>query len=240
MEKKEMNVLEHLDELRKRMIYTLIAFMISFVSSFIFVEDLYRWFVRNLNNKLVILGPSDILWVYMVIAGIFAITITIPVAAYQTWKFLAPGLTLEEQKLTLAFIPGVFLLFVIGISFGYFVLFPIVFTFLTTLSEMQFETMYTADNYFRFVINLTLPFGLLFEMPLVVMFLTRLGIINPVSLAKARKVAYFVLIVVSIFITPPDFVSDILVIVPLLFLYEVSISLSKIIYNKRLAEMEAL
>lgn len=117
MEKKEMNVLEHLDELRKRMIYTLIAFMISFVSSFIFVEDLYRWFVRNLNNKLVILGPSDILWVYMVIAGIFAITITIPVAAYQTWKFLAPGLTLEEQKLTLAFIPGVFLLFVIGISF---------------------------------------------------------------------------------------------------------------------------
>jgi sec-independent protein translocase protein TatC len=85
------------------------------------------------------------------------------------------------------------------------------------------------------MINLTLPFGFLFEMPAVVMFLTRLGIINPLKLAKARKVSYLILIIISVLITPPDFISDILVILPLLVLYEFSITLSKIVYRKRLA-----
>ncbi|HZG70384.1 MAG TPA: twin-arginine translocase subunit TatC [Chondromyces sp.] len=96
--------------------------------------------------------------------------------------------------------------------------------------------MFTADKYFKFMINLTLPFGFLFEMPLLVMFLTRLGILNPVRLAKARKLSYFILMVVSILFTPPDFISDILVIIPLLLLYEVSVSISKVVYKKRLAE----
>lgn len=239
MENREMHVVEHLDELRKRLIQTLLAFMVSLFAAFIYVKDIYQWLVRDLEGKLSILGPSDILWVYMMISGVFAVTVTIPVIAYQIWKFVSPALTKEEQKITLAFIPGLFILFVIGISFGYFLLFPIVLSFLTTLSAGQFETMFTADKYFRFMINLTLPFGFLFEMPLVVMFLTRLGILNPLRLAKARKLSYFVLIVVSIFITPPDFISDILVIVPLLVLYELSVSLSKWVYKKRLgAEAE--
>jgi sec-independent protein translocase protein TatC len=90
------------------------------------------------------------------------------------------------------------------------------------------------------MLNLTLPFGCLFEMPAVVMFLTRLGIINPLKLVKARKIAYFLLIVVSILITPPDFISDVLVIIPLLLLYELSITLSKIVYRKRLAAEASL
>lgn len=114
-------------------------------------------------------------------------------------------------------------------------LFPIVLGFLTKLSAGQFETMFTADKYFRFMIHLSLPFGFLFEMPLVVMFLTRLGILNPMRLVKARKLSYFALIVVSILITPPDFISDILVIVPLLLLYELSVTISKVVYRKRIA-----
>lgn len=86
--------------------------------------------------------------------------------------------------------------------------------FLTNMSAGQFEMMFTADNYFRFMVNLVLPFGFLFEMPLVVMLLTRLGILNSGRLAKARRVSYFFLVVVSIMITPPDFISDILVIIP--------------------------
>lgn len=234
MGNKDLHLIEHLDELRQRIIKTLIAFIIFLIITFIFVQDIYQWLVRNLDGKLALLGPSDILWVYMIISGVFAIAATIPVAAYQTWRFVAPALTKEERKVTLGFIPGLFILFITGISFGYFVLFPIVLGFLTKLSAGQFETMFTVDKYFRFMLHLSLPFGFLFEMPLVVMFLTRLGILNPVRLAKARKLSYFALIVVSVLITPPDFISDILVIVPLLLLYELSVTISKIVYKKRL------
>ncbi|MGM0924167.1 MAG: twin-arginine translocase subunit TatC [Bacillota bacterium] len=233
MKNKDIQLIEHLDELRQRIIKVLLAFILFFVGAFIFVQDIYNWLIRGLDEKLAVLGPSDILWVYMMISCVFAIAATIPAAAYQTWKFIAPALTKDESKVTLRFIPGLFILFIIGICFGYFVLFPIVLGFLMSLSAGQFETMFTADKYFRFIINLTLPFGFLFEMPLVVMFLTRLGILNPVRLAKARKLSYFVLIVVSILITPPDFISDILVIIPLLVLYELSVTISKVVYMKR-------
>ncbi|MFX3625451.1 MAG: twin-arginine translocase subunit TatC [Ectobacillus sp.] len=234
MENKDIHLIEHLEELRQRIIKTLVAFIVFLIITFIFVQDIYDWLVRDLDGKLALLGPSDILWVYMIISGIFALAVTIPVAAYQTWRFVAPALTEEERKVTLSFIPGLFILFVVGISFGYFVLFPIVLGFLTKLSAGQFETMFTVDKYFRFMIHLSLPFGFLFEMPLVVMFLTRLGILNPMRLAKARKLSYFSLTVVSILITPPDFISDILVIVPLLLLYELSVTISKLVYKKRL------
>ena len=214
------------------------TFLVALVASFIYVKDIYDWLVKDLEQKLSILGPSDILWVYMMIAGVFAIAITIPVAAFQTWRFVCPALSKEERRVTLSFIPGLFILFTIGISFGYFILFPSVLTFLTTLSAAQFETMFTADKYFRFMLNLTLPFGFLFEMPLVVLFLTRLGILNPYRLAKARKLAYFLLIVISVLITPPDLISDILVIIPLILLYEISVTLSKVVYKKRASSVE--
>lgn len=234
MESKDLHVVGHLEELRNRIIKTLIGFVAFFILSFVFVQDIYKFLIKDLDGKLAVLGPSEILWVYMIIAAVCAIAATIPLAAYQTWRFLAPALKPEERSVTFRFIPGLFLLFIAGISFGYFVLFPIVLGFLTSLSAGQFETMFTAEKYFRFMINLILPFGFLFEMPLVVMFLTRLGILNPTRLAKARKLSYFALVVVSILITPPDLISDILVIVPLLVLYEVSVQLSNIVYRKRL------
>jgi sec-independent protein translocase protein TatC len=134
----------------------------------------------------------------------------------------------------ITFIPLFFFLFLSGLGFGYFVLFPMVLAFLTGLSNDQFSLMFTAEHYFRFMLNLCLPFGFLFEMPLVVLFLTRLGVLNPLRLAKARKLSYFALIVISVLITPPDFISDILVIVPLLLLYELSVTISRVVYKKRL------
>jgi sec-independent protein translocase protein TatC len=234
MKNKDLRLIDHLEELRKRVIITLLAFIASFIGSFTFVEDIYKWLVKDFDGKLAILGPSDILWVYMMIAAVFAIAATIPVAAFQTWRFVSPALNPEERKVSLRFIPWLFLLFIVGISFGFFVLFPAVLSFLTNLSAGQFETIFTAEKYFRFMIHLTLPFGFLFEMPLAVMFLTRLGILNPKRLAKARKFSYFFLVVISVLITPPDLISDILVIVPLLVLYEVSVTLSGIVYKKKL------
>ena len=224
---------EHLEELRKRIIYTLIALIIFLVGSFIYVQDIYKWLIRDLNHKLAVLGPSEILWVYFMISGVIAIALTIPIAAYQTWRFVKPALSEKERKTTISYIPGLFFLFIAGLSFGYFVVYPTVLKFLLSLSEGQFETIFTSEKYFKFMINLTLPFGFLFEIPLVVMFLTSIGIINPMILSKARKISYFLIVLTSVLITPPDFISDILVTVPLVVLYEISINLSKVIYRKK-------
>ncbi|OLO42191.1 twin arginine-targeting protein translocase TatC [Alkalihalophilus pseudofirmus] len=232
MEKESMQLIDHLAELRKRIIITLVTFFITLVGAFIFVKDIYQFLVKDLDGKLALLGPGDILWVYMMIASIIAIALSIPVAAFQLWRFIKPALKKEEQKATLWFIPGMFVLFVSGISFGYFILFPLVLSFLINIAGNQFETFFTAEKYFQFMLNLTLPFGFLFEMPAVVMFLTKLGIVNPQKLVKGRKFAYFLLIVVSVLITPPDFLSDVLVIIPLLLLYEFSITLSKLVFRK--------
>ena len=99
---------------------------------------------------------------------------------------------------------------------------------------------FTVERYFKFLINMSLPFGVLFELPLVMMFLTSLGILDPYVMAKIRKYAYFVLIVIAILITPPEFMSDFVVSVPLLLLYEVSISLSKIVYKRKLKKAESI
>ncbi|MFN2746449.1 MULTISPECIES: twin-arginine translocase subunit TatC [Bacillus] len=234
MKSRETHLIAHLEELRQRIIKTLLAFILFLITGFMFVQDIYEWLVRDLDAKLAVLGPGDILWVYMMIAGVLAIAATIPVAAFQTWRFVAPALTEHERRVALFYIPGLFIFFILGILFGYFVLFPLVLQFLISLSAGHFQTMFTAEHYFRFMMNLTVPFGFLFEMPLIVMFLTSLGILNPTRLAKMRKVSYFALIVVSVLITPPDFISDVLVIVPLLVLYELSVSLSALIYKKRI------
>ncbi|MDA7026383.1 twin-arginine translocase subunit TatC [Bacillus sp. CLL-7-23] len=234
MKSRETHLLDHLEELRRRIIKTLLTFILFLIVGFIFVQDIYDWLSRDFDSKLAVLGPGDILWVYMMISGVLAIAATIPMAAFQTWQFVAPALTQVERKVALFYIPGLLISFILGILFGYFILFPLVLQFLISLSAGHFQTIFTAQHYFRFMLNLTLPFGFLFEMPLVVMFLTSLGILNPARLTKMRKISYFVLIVISVVITPPDFISDVLVIVPLLVLYELSISLSTFIYKKKI------
>jgi sec-independent protein translocase protein TatC len=229
----EMPLIEHLNELRKRLIIVAVAFIVFFVLGFVFVQDLYRWMVQDLEVKLTILGPTDILWIYFMLAGVFAITLTIPIFVWQTWLFVKPALTPKERKITLSYIPATFILFVLGLCFGYFVVLPIVFRFLVGLGNDMFATMFTTEKYFRFVLHMTVPFAVLFELPVIVMFLTNIGLINPYALQKVRKYAYFVLIVVAVSITPPDFISDFLVTIPLLLLYEISISISKFVYKKR-------
>ena len=106
--------------------------------------------------------------------------------------------------------------------------------FLIELSGEMMVTNFTAEKYFRFIFNTTIPFGVLFELPVVLMFLTSLGIVNPYVLQKIRKYAYFILILIAIVISPPDFMSDFFVAIPLIFLYEISVNLSKIVYKRKL------
>ena len=234
MEDKELNIIDHLDELRTRLIITLAAFIIFFIVGFIFVEEIYNWLVRDLEVKLIVLGPSDILWVYFMLAAVIAFAGTIPVLATQIWLFIKPALKPIERKISLSYIPALFILFIVGLCFGYFVIFPTVMNFLIELGGEMMVTNFTAEKYFQFIFNTTIPFGVLFELPVVMMFLTSLGIINPYVLSKIRKYAYFVLIIIAILISPPDFMSDFLVAVPLIFLYEISVSFSKIVYKRKL------
>jgi sec-independent protein translocase protein TatC len=234
MDDKELNLIDHLDELRKRLILTVGAFLTFFIIGFIYVTDIYNWFVRDLDVKLVVLGPSDIIWIYFMLASIIALAGTIPVLALQIWLFVKPALKPIERRISLSYIPALFLLFIVGLAFGYFVIFPVIMNFLVELSGDMVVTNFTADKYFRFIMHTTLPFGFLFELPVVAMFLTSLGIINPYVLQKMRKYAYFVLVIIAVVISPPDIMSDVLVTIPLLFLYEISINMSKIVYRRKL------
>lgn len=230
----ELKLMDHLDELRNRLIITAVAFLVFLFASFFFVKDIYYFFTHDLQEKLLVLGPSDIMWIYFTIASVIAIAFTIPVLAFQTWLFVKPALKKQEQKIVLLYIPALFLLFIAGLAFGYFVIFPLVLNFLVELGSGVMDMSFTVDRYFRFIINMSLPFGVLFELPLVMMFLTSLGILNPYVMAKIRKYAYFVLIVIAVVISPPEFMSDFIVSVPLLLLYEISISLSKFVYKRKL------
>jgi sec-independent protein translocase protein TatC len=238
MEDKELQLVDHLEELRKRIIISAIAFVIFFIVGFIYVGDIYKWFVRDLDVKLMVLGPSDIMWIYFMLASVVAVAATIPVLALQIWLFVRPALRPTERRITVTYVPALFFLFLIGLAFGYFVIFPMVLKFLVNMGGDMFVTNFTADRYFSFIMNMTLPFGVLFELPVVVMFLTSLGIINPFVLSKIRKYAYFVLIIIAVVITPPDFMSDFVVTLPLLLLYEISINLSKFVYRKRLKKQQ--
>ncbi|TMW73529.1 twin-arginine translocase subunit TatC [Alteribacter natronophilus] len=234
MTQQDMNMFDHLSELRKRIMIVLGSFILFFIVSFVFVRDIYQWLVQDLDMELTVLGPLDVLWIFFSIAGVIAVAVTIPILMFQVWLFVKPGLTPSERKVTLMYIPASVLLFAGGLAFGYFVVLPIVLNFLLALSEGMFQTMFTPDRYFQFVLRMTVPFSLLFELPLVVMFLTSLGLLTPYGMMKNRKYAYFAIVVVSVLISPPDFISDVLVIIPLILLYEISIMLSHAVYRRKL------
>lgn len=236
----EVALTEHLEELRKRIIYILGSFLVFFALSFAFVERIYSWLIKDLEFKLALLGPGDVLWIYFKISAVCSIALTIPLAAYHIWRFVLPALQEHERKATFMLIPALFLLFILGISFGYFLVFPIVLSFMQELAGEGFQQFYTSEKYFSFLISLTVPFGILFELPVVILFLTAIGILNPRMLKKSRKIAYFVILITSVLITPPDLISDILVLVPLVLIYEISINLSSFVYRKKLLKTESL
>lgn len=244
MTDKNLSITEHLEELRKRLMIIGVAFVIFLVIGIIYVNHIYLFFMGNLHYKLLVLGPGDVIKIYFQLASVVAFAGTIPVAAWQIWLFVKPGLRQNERKAALAYIPALFILFIGGLSFGYFLVFPNILRFLTSLAQGTMMPSFTAQNYFSFLINITLPFGIAFEMPLVMMFLTSLGIVNPYTITRLRKYAYFILVVIATMISPPEFISHISVAIPLILIYEISSLLSKTVYKrkakKRAAEEQEL
>jgi len=230
---KEMHVTGHISELRNRLIITAILFVLLFIIGFVFVKDIYGFFVNDLEFELNVTSPGDIIWVYFTMAGLIAIVGTLPILSLQIWLFIKPGLTPTERKASLSYIPAIFFLFIGGLAFGYFIFIELILPFLLSLNDGMFNELFTVDKYFRFLIRITLPFAVLFEIPIIAMFLTSLGIITPDFMKKTRKYAYFILVIIGAVVTPPDVILQIVVAIPLFILYEISIYLSAIVYRKK-------
>lgn len=226
----EYTLVEHLTELRKRLIIVAVAFIVSLGIGFSFapkILNLIKAQPTAVNVDWNVFGFTDGILIYVKCALIIGILITLPILLHQVWLFVKPGMSDQEAKGTFIYIPVSFFLFLIGISFGYFILFPLMLDFMSDINQSIGATeMYGMNQYFTFMFNLIIPIGIVFEMPVVILFLTKLGIVTPGSLKKMRKIAYFVLVVVGVLISPPDFISDILIIIPLLILFEISIWIS--------------
>ncbi|MDC3415321.1 twin-arginine translocase subunit TatC [Aquibacillus salsiterrae] len=230
---KEMNYLDHFAELRKRLIYTAIIFVLFLIVGFVYVKDIKSFFLKDIDITLTLIGPGEIIWIYFTMAMVVALVGTIPFLSLQIWLFVKPGLTAKERKVSLAYIPAIFLLFLAGLAFGYYIFVYLILPFLLSLNDGVFNAMFTVENYFRFLFRVTMPFAVMFEIPIITMFLTSLGILTPDFLKKTRKYAYFVLVVIGTMISPPDFILQLVVAVPLIVLYEISIVLSRMVYRKK-------
>ncbi|BBI31838.1 twin-arginine translocase subunit TatC [Cohnella abietis] len=237
-----MPIMEHLGELRKRIIYCLIVFVLGLVGGLFGAQPVFDYLVAAApteNLKLNVFSPWDAIGLYMKFAIIISFILAIPHTMFQLWAFVRPALGKQEQRATLRYVPWALVMFLIGLAFSYFVVFPMAYLFTEKITEtMGLEQTYGVAQYFAFLFNILIPISLLFELPLVILFLSRIGIVTPDLLKRIRKVAWFVLIIIGVMITPPDVVSDLLVAVPLILLYELSVLLSRIAYGKRMKARE--
>ncbi len=233
MERKKQTIIEHLTEFRNRFIWTLICFFLVFLVSFLFSSDIYRWLTSGFKQKLLILGPDDILWIYVSLSSLVAFSLTLPFTIYQIWQFIRPALNTPDSVAIFAYIPATFLCFVVGLAFGFYFVSPAILHILLSLGEGLFITQLTAQSYLTFLFHTTIPLGLLFELPVLVSFFTSIGFLKPKFLVQYRRHAYFVLLVLAVVLTPADFISDLAMTVPLILLYEVSLLLSHTIYKKK-------
>lgn len=230
---RDMDVVAHLSELRKRLMLTAFIFIVFFIVAFVYVKDIYSLFEQGIDFKLTVTSPGDIIWIYLMISALIALVVTLPILALQIWLFIKPGLTKPERKASLGYIPAIFILFLIGLVFGYLMFIKLILPFLLSLNDGAFNELFTVERYFRFMSRLVIPFALLFEIPIIIMFLTSLGILTPDFLRKTRKYAYLILLVVGALVTPPDIILQLTVAIPLFLLYEISIYLSVIVYRKK-------
>jgi len=230
---KEMGYLEHLTELRNRLLWSAFVFIAFFIVGF-FVEDKIRnFFLSHVDFTLNLISPEEILWIIITIAFMVALVGTIPFLCVQLWLFVRPGLTKHEQKVSLIYIPAIFILFIGGLAFGYYIFIEMILPFVLSLNNGMFDTIFTVEKYFRFIFRITIPFAVFFELPLIMMFLTSLNLVTPRFLRKTRKYAYFILVIIGTMLSPPDFIVQFVVIIPLIILYEISILLSYTVYQRK-------
>jgi sec-independent protein translocase protein TatC len=237
---KKYTILGHLREFRNRVFKSAIAVIICFVVCFIFRDWLF--YVLKLpagDLTFSAIEMTENLSSIMLVSFVGGIVLAMPVLVYQGIMFVAPALTRQEKKWVLIIIPWIFIMFLGGVAFGYFLLAPWTIWFLTTFGSDVAEVFPRISNYIGFLTKLLLLTGLVFEMPVVSAFLARLGLLKPEWLSKKRSLAIIIAFVAAAIITPPDPITQVLLAIPLILLYEMSIILAKVVYRRRQQAAEA-
>jgi len=235
----------HLEELRKRLITAFIAIGVGFVVSFGFKERLFGILVQPLINvmkegeTLIYTGLPEAFFTYLKVSLLSGLIVASPILLYQFWMFVAPGLYRQERSLMIPIVILSSFFFIGGALFGYFVVFPWGFKFFLGFATDTIRPLPSMKEYFGFSAKLLLAFGLVFELPLVLTFMAKLGIVSVDFLKKNRKYALLLFFAGAAILTPPDVITQILMALPLMVLYEVSIIGAKIFGKKKVTPEEA-
>ncbi len=236
---KEMTFVEHLEELRKRVIKCIIGVAVGFTVSYVYSKELFFILMRPLlsilpksQKQLVFTNPIQPFMVYLKVALIVGVFISSPLILFQLWRFISPGLYKSERKYSLVFLLLSIIFFIGGTSFGYFVLLPFSFSFLLQFAEGLIP-MITINDALSLISWLLFGMGVCFELPVFLLLMAKIGIISLATLAKNRKYALLISFIVAAVVTPtPDMFNQCLLAIPLYILYEISIILIKIFVNK--------
>jgi sec-independent protein translocase protein TatC len=229
-----MTLLEHLSELRSRLVKASLALLLTTAISFIFADRLVEILSIPIGGRqaLEAIDVTENMGVFMRVSLISGMVLAMPVIVYQLIRFIVPGLTREERRYLWFVVPSASILFLLGVAFAYFVMLPVAVPFL--IGFLNIPTRPRPSTYFGFVSRLMFWIGASFETPLILAFLARLGIITPQFLRQNRKYAIVVIAVIAAAITPTvDPVNMLLVMAPLMVLYELGVFLSRLSYRKR-------
>ena len=229
-ENKQFTIMEHLEELRDRLIKSAIAVTVTTLLSLVFAKQFLQLLIAPMGETPPVSStPTTNIVVFTKVALISGVALAMPVLVYQLISFIAPGLTRQEKRYLYLIVPGATLSFVAGIAFAYFVMLPTAIPFLKGFLGDIVQPNWFVDKYISFITSLLFWVGLSFETPLLIFFLAKLGIVTPAALSRNRKYAVLVIAVISAVITPtPDPFNMILVMMPLILLYEIGILLAKL------------
>ena len=234
----EMSFLDHIEELRWRIIYSLIGIVVFTIIAWVFINPLVEVVLlkpaRDAHASLQNLRPFGQLFLYFQVAIIVGIVASVPNIFYQLWKFIAPALKRNERKYVLRIVIFSTFCFLAGIAFAYFVMLPMAMKFAAQFGTVEIKNEFAIDEYMSIIISVMLAAGVVFELPMVSFFLSKLGILTPKFMRKYRRHAIVIILVLAAILTPgTDPVSQVILAVPLVLLYEISIFISRISYKKR-------
>lgn len=232
----EMSFLDHLEEMRWRLIYATIGVVIGTIIAWIFIDQLVNFILlkpaRDANANLQNLKPFGQLFLFVQVAIVAGIVISVPNIFYQLWKFIVPALKKSEKKYIFSIVFFSSVCFLSGIVFAYYVLLPLALKFVAEFGATDIVNNFAINEYMSIIISLMLGAAIIFELPMLSFFLTKLGVLTPAFMRKYRRYALIVILFFAAFLTPPDPVSQLILAVPLVLLYEISIFISKISLKK--------
>jgi len=218
---------EHLEELRQRIIRSLVFVIIASILTYAFTDKILI-FLSKPAGRLVFIAPAEAFITRIKLALFGGLYLSLPLILYEVWGFVSSGLERTERKYALLFSVFSFILFTAGTLLGYFVIVPMGLNFLLSFSSEYLQPMISVGRYTSFVMSLSFAFGLVFQLPLAILFLTKTGIVTPEFLSRNRKYTVIIIFIAAAVFTPPDVITQCLMAIPLLALYEISIFLSRI------------